>query len=40
MYNTPKDLLDALRATPVTLAGLLDDVTQDQARIARGGDEN
>ncbi len=40
MYNTPKDLIDALRAAPETLAGLLAGVTQEQARIARGGDEN
>jgi DinB superfamily len=39
MYNSPKDLLDALRATPDTLTGLLAVVTQEQARQARGGDE-
>ncbi len=39
MYNTPQDLLDALRATTDTLASLLSNVTQEQARIARGGDE-
>jgi hypothetical protein len=40
MYNTTQDLLDALRATPDTLTGLLAGVTQEQARKARGGDEN
>jgi hypothetical protein len=40
MYNTPLDLLDALRATPDTLQALLGDVTHAQAAVARGGDEN
>ena len=40
MYNTPQDLLDALRATPDTLQALLHGVTQAQAAMARGGDEN
>jgi hypothetical protein len=39
MYDTTKDLLDALRATPDTLEGLLRGVTQEQAQAARGGDE-
>jgi hypothetical protein len=40
MYNTTHDLLDALRVTPDTLTGLLAGVTQEQARVAKGGDEN
>ena len=40
MYNTPQDLLDALRATPDTIQALLDGVTHAQAAVARGGDEN
>ena len=40
MYNTPQDLLDALRAMPDTLQALLHDVTHAQAAVARGGDEN
>jgi hypothetical protein len=40
MYNLPRDLLDALRVTPDTLTGLLAGVTQEQARKAKGGDEN
>jgi len=39
MYDTPKDLLDALRATPTVLEALLRDCTQEQAQRARGGDE-
>ena len=39
MYDTAKDVLDALRATPDTLEGLLRGVTQQQAEAARGGDE-
>lgn len=39
MYNIAQDLLDALRATPETLEGLLADCTQEQASTARGGDE-
>ncbi len=39
MYNSPKDLLDALRATPDILTGMLAGVTPEQARQARGGDE-
>ena len=39
MYNLTKDMLDALRATPDILAGLLAGVSQEQARQARGGDE-
>lgn len=40
MYDIPKDLLDAFRAAPTTLAALLDGCTQEQAQAARGGDEN
>lgn len=40
MYNTVQDLLDAYRATPDTLRGLLQNVTLQQAAAARGGDEN
>ena len=39
MYNSPQDLIDALRSTPDTLAGLLAGLTQEQAQTARGGDE-
>ena len=39
MYNTTRDLLDALRVTPDTLTGLLAGVTQEQAQVAKGGDE-
>jgi hypothetical protein len=40
MYDSYKDLGDALRATPDVLTQVLRDVTQTQARNARGGDEN
>jgi hypothetical protein len=40
MYDLNHDLLDALKATPDTLAGLLDGVTQAEAHSAKGGDEN
>jgi hypothetical protein len=39
MYNVSLDLLDALRATPEVLEGLLAGCTQEQASMARGGDE-
>jgi len=39
MYNLPRDLLDALKATPATLTSLLDGVGQSKAASARGGDE-
>lgn len=39
MYDTPKDLLDALRAAPTVLEALLQDCTQEQAQGAKGGDE-
>ena len=40
MYDLSLDLMDALRATPDTLTGLLDGVGAEEARSARGGDEN
>ncbi len=40
MFNTAQDLLDALKATPDTLKGLLKGIAQEQAGSARGGDEN
>lgn len=39
MYDSPKDLLDALRATPGIYEAVLQDCTQEQAQAARGGDE-
>ncbi len=39
MYNLPKDLLDALKATPETLSALLQGIGQSKAASARGGDE-
>lgn len=40
MYDLQHDLLDALKATPETLTGLLAGVSETQARQATGGDEN
>lgn len=40
MYDSPRELIDALKSTPETLRGLLSQVTVEQARSARGGDEN
>lgn len=40
MHAIHRDLLDALQATPDILAGLIDGLSQDQARAAKGGDEN
>lgn len=40
MYDLHRDLLDALKATPETLTGLLAGVNQVQAHSARGGDED
>ncbi len=40
MYDTALDLLNALRATPDSLTGLLQGHDHAQASIARGGDEN
>ena len=40
MYDLNHDLLDALKATPETLTGLLTGISDAQALSARGGDEN
>jgi hypothetical protein len=40
MYDSAKDYLDALRATPATLEGLLWGVAPERAAAARGGDED
>ncbi len=40
MYNLPNDLVDALKATPETLTGLLNGIGNEETRSARGGDEN
>lgn len=40
MYDLPRELIDALKSTPETLKGLLSQITVEQARSARGGDEN
>ena len=39
MYNLPLELIDALKVTPDTLKGLLSNVSEEQARSAKGGDE-
>ncbi len=39
MYNIYADLVDALRATPEILSGLLHNCSQEQAQAACGGDE-
>jgi hypothetical protein len=39
MYDSAKDALDALRATPEVLDGLLAGVAPERAGAARGGDE-
>lgn len=39
MYNSPKDILDALRASGEVFTALLDGVSQEAARKAVGGDE-
>jgi alkanesulfonate monooxygenase SsuD/methylene tetrahydromethanopterin reductase-like flavin-dependent oxidoreductase (luciferase family) len=39
MYDIPGDLLDGLRASEAVYRRLLEDVTQEQAQAARGGDE-
>jgi phytoene dehydrogenase-like protein len=39
MYDSAKDCLDALRATPEVLEGLLAGVAPERAAAARGGDE-
>jgi DinB superfamily len=40
MYNLPLELIDALKVMPDTLKGLLNNVSDGQARSAKGGDEN
>jgi hypothetical protein len=40
MYDLHHDLLDALKATPETLTGLLAGISQAQAGSAKGGDED
>ena len=40
MYDTRKDLLDAFRAGPEVIDGLLVGVSQEQAQAAKGGDED
>jgi hypothetical protein len=40
MYDTARETIEALSATPDVLARLLRGVTQPQAQAARGGDEN
>jgi uncharacterized damage-inducible protein DinB len=40
MYDLPHDLLDAFKATPDTLNVLLSGVGLEEARSAKGGDEN
>ena len=40
MYNIPKDLLDAFKAAPEVFTALLKGCTQEQARAAKGADEN
>jgi len=40
MYDLHQELIDALKSTPETLKGLLSQVTVEQARSAKGGDEN
>jgi hypothetical protein len=40
MYDLNHDLLDALKATPETLASLLAKISEPKARAVTGGDEN
>lgn len=40
MQDQHHELIDALNATPETLKGLLNQVTLEQTRSAKGGDEN
>ncbi len=40
MYESEREVVEALRATPETLAQLLAGVPQERARAARGGDED
>ena len=39
MYDQSKDLIDALKATPDSLEGLLHEISQERAQTARGGAE-
>jgi hypothetical protein len=39
MYDSPQDLLEALRATPIIATTLVQACTDEQGRSARGGDE-
>ena len=39
MYDSARELIEALRVTPDVLTTLLRNVTQEQAQAARGGDE-
>jgi uncharacterized damage-inducible protein DinB len=39
MYESNRELIDALKATPDTLTALLTGVTQAEAQAAKGGDE-
>jgi hypothetical protein len=40
MYNSTRDMLDAYRVTPDVLRNLLENISQEQAQSARGGDES
>ncbi len=40
MYDQHRELIEALNSTPETLKGLLSQVAVEQARSAKGGDEN
>ena len=40
MYDLHRELIETLAATPETIAGLLRNVDEAQARSAKGGDEN
>jgi len=40
MYDLHRDLIEALKATPETLTGLLSGISEAQAHSATGGDEN
>ena len=40
MYDLHRELIDALKSTPEILKGLLSQVTLEQAKAVRGGDEN
>ena len=40
MYNSIRDMLDAFQAAPNVLRNLLENVSQEQAQSAKGGDED